>query len=453
MSKPFNFNPAQLALTQTAWNDPHVRNLLAYGPSRSGKSAILTALIANRAFAFPGTKHAIFRLTLRSCHSHLFHVTFPEVMAMLYPGYLDRSDVRVSKADGIVEMHNGSKLYFEGLDPNRIDKVLGAQYATAWINECNEIQDYEIVQQLASRMADTAPMIGSDGKEVIGADGKVVMSRTLMLFDCNPSLKSDWDHRCFIDKVHPTTGKRFDPVFARQWQSIYLPAYENAGNLDEGYLEQLAYRYDGSPNQEERFLKGRWRDDNPNALFRKSMFQYREVDSDYLVRIVVGVDPAGTSGNGSDLTGIVVVGIGWDGNAYVLEDASLRGTPEKWAATVANMYDKWDADLIVAEKNYGGEMVEHTIRTHRRNLPVKMVNASRSKVIRAEPVQMLYLKNKVFHTEAFKELEEQMCDYKPENKKSPDRMDALVWALTEIMKLSGQGAGGITVKRAAVGRS
>jgi phage terminase large subunit-like protein len=196
-----------------------------------------------------------------------------------------------------------------------------------------------------------------------------------------------------------------------------------------------------------RFLEGRWRDDNPNALFRKDMFRFRSVNRDQLVRIIVAVDPAGSSGNNSDYTGIVVVGLGWDGNAYVLEDASIQGTPEQWSKKVAAMYDFWEADLVVAEKNYGGEMVEHTIRTHRRNMPIKVVSASRSKIIRAEPVQQLYLKGQVFHTDSFKELESQMCDYKEGAKKSPDRMDALVWGLTELMKLSGGGGGPLTVKR------
>lgn len=445
MTKTFNPSANQLRLTNIAWNDPHVKNLLAYGPSRSGKSAILTAIIINRAIAFPGTKHAIFRKTLRSCHSHLFHGTFPEIMGMMYPTWQRDLVSRIAKADGVVEFHNGSKMFFEGLDPTRIDKVLGAQYASAWINECNEIEDYDIVQQLASRMADSAQMV-NNGKPVFAPDGSPVMSRSLMLMDCNPDLKSDWEHRTFIDHVHPTSGKPFSDKEKHKWRSLFLPAQDNAANLEASYLEDLAERYDGSPNMESRFLLGQWRDDNPNALFRKSMFKYKEVDKDFLVRIVVGVDPAGTSGNQSDYTGIVVVGLGWDNHAYVLEDASIKGTPEQWAAEVGRMYDKWDADLVVAEKNYGGEMVEHTIRTHRRNIPVKPVNASRGKILRAEPVQMLYLKGQVFHTDCHKELEAQMCDYKPETKKSPDRMDALVWALTELMKLSGQSAGGVTVR-------
>jgi phage terminase large subunit-like protein len=399
MSKTFIPNPKQLKLTNIAWQDPLVDNLLAFGPSRSGKSAILTALTVARAFAFPGTKHAIFRLTLRSCHSHLLHGTFPEIMGMLYPGYLERSDVRVAKNDNVVEFHNGSKIYFEGLDPTRIDKVLGAQYATAWINECNEIDDYEIVQQLASRMADTAQMVGSDGSPVMGPDGLPVMCRPLMLFDCNPDVKTDWEYQTFVEKQHPTSGKPFSPEEARTWRRVFLPAHENANNIAAGYLDKLAARYDGSPNMASRFLEGRWRDDNPNALFRKDMFKYRVAPDNGFVRIVVAVDPAGTSGNRSDQTGIVVVGLGWDGNAYVLQDASTSANPEEWSKKVANLYDFWEADLVVAEKNYGGEMVEHTIRTHRRNMPIKLVTATRGKLVRAQPVQQLYLAGKVFHTE------------------------------------------------------
>ena len=368
---------------------------------------------------------------------------------MLYPGYLERSDVRIAKADNVVEFHNGSKIYFEGLDPTRIDKVLGAQYATAWINECNEIDDYEIIQQLASRMADTAQMIGGDGKPVFNPDGSPVMCRPLMLFDCNPDVKTDWEYQCFVEKKHPSSGKPFSTSEARSWRRVFLPAHENAHNIAAGYLDKLAARYDGSPNMASRFLEGRWRDDNPNAMFRKDMFRYEAFDfskdKDRFVRIVVAVDPAGSSGNNSDYTGIVVVGLGWDERAYVLEDASIKGKPEQWAAEVVKMYEKWDADLVVAEKNYGGEMVEHTIRTAKRNIPVKVVNASRGKLLRAEPVQMLYLKGQVIHTDTFKELEAQMCSYKAEKgEKSPDRMDALVWGLTEIMKLAGQSSGGIS---------
>ena len=452
--KKFTPNPKQLKVLSVAWQDPFVENLLMHGPSRSGKTAIGVKLTIDRGLAFPGTKHAIFRLTLRSCHSHIMKGTFPEIMNMIYPGYLERPDVRFAPSDNVFEFHNGSKLFFEGLDPTRIDKVLGAQYATAYINECNEVDDYEIVQQLASRMADTAQMIGSDGKPVLKPDGTPVMCRPLMLFDCNPDVKTDWEYKTFVEKVHPSNDKPFKEESKRKWRHVYLPAHENAHNLASGYLEALNERYESSPNMASRFLEGRWRDDNPNAMFRKDMFNYRPVPENGFSRIVVGVDPAGSSGNGSDYTGIIVVGLGWDGNAYVLADESIQGTPEQWSKKVSEAYDFWEADVVVAEKNYGGEMVEHTLRTRRRNMSIKVVTASRSKLVRAEPVQQLYIKGQVFHTDTFKELEAQMCSYKEGAKKSPDRMDALVWALTELMKLSGGNSGGVTVKKArGFGRS
>jgi phage terminase large subunit-like protein len=442
--KTFTPNPAQDKVNALAWQDPYVENLLAYGPSRSGKSANFVQLIAARALAFPGTKHAIFRLTMRSCRAHLFNGTFPEIMNMLYPGYLDNKAVHVNRAESWVQFHNGSKIVFEGLDPNNIDKVLGAQYATAWVNECNEVQDYEVIQQLASRMADTAPMVDpSTGKVVLDPNGQMVMCRPLMLFDCNPDTKGDWDYLCFKAKQHPQSGKPFKDK--KKWRSVFLPAHENADNLAKGYLDSLAERYDGSPNMASRFLEGQWRDDNPNALFRKSMFRYRECPPlDFFLRIVVAVDPSGGNGNQGDHTGICVVGLGSDGLAYILEDASIKGTPEQWSKEVGVMYDKWNADLIVAEKNYGGTMVENTIRQYRRNLPVKLVNATRGKLLRAEPVAMAYHQGKVFHIDTFKELEAQMCDYKEGTKKSPDRMDALVWGVTEVLKIGGP-SGTITV--------
>lgn len=437
--KEFIPNPKQERLTQIIWQDPLVENVLAYGPSRSGKSAIITANIINRALAYPGTKHAIFRLTMRSCRGHLFNGTFPDIMRMLYPDLWEwmQKNHKINRAEGWVEFHNGSKIHFEGLDPNNIDKVLGAQYATAWVNECNEIQDYDIIQQLASRMADTAPLIDANtGKLILDANGEKQMLRPLMIFDCNPDVKTDWDYLTFIVKQHPLTGKPFKPEAKRKWRYVKLPTSENAKNIAKGYVEALEDRYDGSPEMASRFLEGEWRDDNPDALFRKSMFKFRERPADdFLLRIIVAVDPAGSNGNNSDSTGICVVGLGMDGCAYILEDASIRGTPEQWAKKVSELYDSYSADLVVAEKNYGGQMVEHTIRTYRRNMPVKMVSATRGKLIRAEPVAMAYHKGQVFHTDSFKELESQMCAYKEGTKKSPDRMDALVWGVSEILKI------------------
>ncbi|MEM6286631.1 MAG: terminase family protein [Bacteroidota bacterium] len=147
-------------------------------------------------------------------------------------------------------------------------------------------------------------------------------------------------------------------------------------------------------------------------------------------RIVVGVDPAG---GGGDEIGIVCVGLGTDGHAYVLDDASLTGSPDAWGRAVAAVYDRRQADRVVAEKNYGGDMVEHVLRTVDPTLAVSMVTATRGKSVRAEPVAALYEQGKVHHVGAFGRLEEQMTTWDPADRraKSPDRLDALVWALTE----------------------
>jgi phage terminase large subunit-like protein len=169
---------------------------------------------------------------------------------------------------------------------------------------------------------------------------------------------------------------------------------------------------------------------------------------DDLIKVIVAVDPATSNEERSDENGIVVVGIARDkdgyARGYVLEDASHKGTPEEWAKTALRMYRKWEADKIVAEKNQGGLMVETVIRTVDRSVPVKLVHASRGKVVRAEPISALYEQGRVHHVGRFDELEDQMCLFSVDNVRnssngSPDRVDALVWGLTEVFeKITGR---------------
>jgi predicted phage terminase large subunit-like protein len=155
-----------------------------------------------------------------------------------------------------------------------------------------------------------------------------------------------------------------------------------------------------------------------------------------LKRVVIGVDPSGSDGTGGDCQGIVVVGLGMDGQGYVLADRSCRLSPDGWARVVARAAEEFGADRVVAERNFGGAMVEAVLRSAAPKMPVKMVTASRGKVIRAEPVAALYEQGKVHHVGTFAEMEEQMTmtttmGYKGSG--SPDRLDALVWALSELM--------------------
>jgi phage terminase large subunit-like protein len=224
--------------------------------------------------------------------------------------------------------------------------------------------------------------------------------------------------------------------------------YDNAPNLASPFLRQIEDRYGGTRLGRQE-LEGEVLEDVPGALWtRQSIDDNRLRDApDELQRIIVAVDPAASSNEGSDETGIVCVGISKDpdgyNRGYVLADRSVRGTPDEWSKVVVATYREFDADRIVAEKNQGGEMVEAVIRSADRNVPVTLVHASRGKAVRAEPISALYEQGRVHHIGRFDELEDQMCsfsvDFDRRRDGSPDRMDALVWGLTYIFdKLTGR---------------
>lgn len=151
-------------------------------------------------------------------------------------------------------------------------------------------------------------------------------------------------------------------------------------------------------------------------------------------RIVIAVDPAVTAHDGSDETGIIVMGLGVDGCGYVLDDLSCRLPPAGWARRVVTAYHAFQADLVVAEVNNGGDLVGTVIHTIDRTVAYRAIRASRGKAVRAEPVVALYEQGKVYHVRPFPELEDQLCDYVPgRHDRSPDRLDALVWAASSLM--------------------
>ena len=224
---------------------------------------------------------------------------------------------------------------------------------------------------------------------------------------------------------------------------------DNQANLAKNTIKQLYDRYGGTRLGRQE-LEGEVLEDIPGALWRREDIDSGRLNSapDDLERVIVAVDPAASSEERSDENGIVVVGLARDkdgyARGYVLEDASIRGTPEEWSRRAVQMYRKWEADRIVAEKNNGAEMVESVIRTADRSIPVKLVHATRGKVVRAEPISALYEQHRVHHVGQFDELEDQMCLFSIDNVRnsstgSPDRVDALVWGLTEIFdKIAGR---------------
>lgn len=173
-------------------------------------------------------------------------------------------------------------------------------------------------------------------------------------------------------------------------------------------------------------------DEIEGALWTREMFRDRRPAPD-LRRVVVAVDPAATATDDSDETGIVVAGIGVDGRGYVLADRSCKLSPEGWAKRALAAYEEFKADTVIAETNNGGDMVELTLKTVGKRFHYRKITASRGKAIRAQPVAALYEKGEVTHCQPFEALEDQLVSWTPEMGDSPDRLDALVWALTALM--------------------
>ncbi len=210
---------------------------------------------------------------------------------------------------------------------------------------------------------------------------------------------------------------------------------DNARHLAPGYLSAMEDRYGGSPLGQQE-LEGEILTDLPGALWSQAtLAKQRTPDTPELERIVVAIDPPATSGPNADACGLIVAGVS-DGKAYVLEDATLQNAPpEIWANRAVKLFHDYQADCVIAEGNQGGEMVEAVLRQVDPQLPINRVHARRSKQTRAEPIAHLYTRGQVFHVGRFDLLEAQMCQMgSKEQRGSPDRVDALVWAIHALVK-------------------
>ena len=237
-----------------------------------------------------------------------------------------------------------------------------------------------------------------------------------------------------------TTTPRANPVLealleAENCVATSAPTSANRANLADSFLEEVQRAYGGTALGRQE-LDGEFVLDRPGALWTRRMIEAARVKTaPAMKRIVVAVDPPSVSGATADECGIVVMGLGLDNMAYVLADRSSQGeTPARWAARAVAAYDEFDADRIVAEINQGGDLVEGMIRQVAPNAAYRAVRATRGKATRAEPVSALYEQGLIRHVGAFAALEDQMCAFGAEaGAGSPDRVDALVWAATDLM--------------------
>ena len=396
------------------------KHLLVYGGSRSGKTFALCWAIAQRAIKAPGSRHAIFRRHGVAVKQSVGKDTFPKVMGLAFPGV----PFKWHEQDGYfaIETAGGtSEVWLAGLDDKeRVDKVLGKEFATLYFNEASEIPyaSYVVAQ---TRLA----------QKVHRVDGKVLALKSYV--DLNPTTRQHWTYRLYVEGVEPESNQSVD---VKNYAYEIANPQDNADNLNADYLESLKALPERA---RKRFWDGEFAGDAEDALWRRDTIKRYNAQRPLpeLTRVVVGVDPAVTTEPGSDETGIIAVGRDADGNAYVLDDASGKYQPQEWATQAIAAYEQHGADRIVAERNNGGDLVEHTLRAQGRRVPVRSVWTSRGKVTRAEPVAALYERGKVYHVGEFPELEDQMCamtigfDRKAQGY-SPDRVDALVWAISEL---------------------
>lgn len=391
-----------------------VPNLLFAGSSRVGKSWLLMIWLILLCKWFPGSRHGVFRRNRNSCEQNLFKITLYQTLNAL--GVMGEYEKGINKSDLTITFPNGSVISFHGLDENNRDKILGSEFQTIWMNEVSEF-DYDDVEFLRGRLNGEVPHYKSG-----------VSLKHRMFFDCNPDTYDDWEYKLFVQKIHPKSRM---PLQAPEDYEYVRMITE-----DQNYIRR---NIDQSDEWKQRFIYANWTSSNPNALFsRKSISDNRYVgNTDDLVfsKIVVGVDPHAVSNAKSDLTGIVVAGITRDNHAYVLAD---RSTNDKdWEKVVVEAYEEFKANLIVAERNNGGDMVEKVIRQASANAPVETVWASRGKEVRAEPIALKYRQGFVHHAADLSELETEMTSFGPNTRKSPDRMDAMVWALWKLFDIGG----------------
>ena len=386
------------------------------GGSRSGKTTLLVREIANRALRVKDSRHAILRLRGNAARASIALDTLPKVFRLWHPD----EPLKRHRTEGYFSLENGSEIWIGGLDDQeRVEKILGKEYATIFLNECSQIP-YSTVLVALTRLAQVA-------------DGLTQAA----YYDLNPVGKGHWTNVLFGEKRDPIS--RLPLANPDDYARMFLNPSDNAANLTRDYLDSLERLPE---RQRKRFFEGVYVDDLDGALFSYEVIARARVTEFALARcrrVVVAVDPSGAASREderADEIGIVVAAKGDDGHAYVLADRSLRDAPAVWGRVAVQAYHEFEADQIIAEENFGGEMVRFVIRAADANAPVQVISASRGKVLRAEPVSALYEQGIVHHVGRFAVLEDQLCAFTTQGYRgegSPDHADALVFAITELM--------------------
>lgn len=365
-----------------------------------GKTRTGAEWIARQAQITPGGHFAVVARSTQDCRE----VCIEGPSGLLKVLGLTRDSDDYNRTTGEIRLPNGAVIHSYGAE--KPDRLRGPNLSGAW---CDELASWRYVETWTEGLI-PALRIGKPHVVVTTTPRPAGLIRDLAKRD---------DGSVFI-----TRGSTF----------------ENSANLSATALEELRRRYEGTRLGRQE-LEGELIDDIEGALWTRAMIEasrVREDDVPEMTRIVVAVDPAATATAESDDTGIIVAGVGTDGDAYILDDRTCHLPPEGWAQRVVRAYHHFEADRVVAEANQGGEMVSAVLLTADRKVPVKLVRASRGKQTRAEPVAALFgappkRESRVHLVGGFPELEDQLCSWVPGDANSPDRLDACTWAITELM--------------------
>ena len=367
-----------------------------WGKTRTGAQDIALYALRN-----PNSNCAVVAPT----HGDLRRVCFggPSGLISIIPPecFIQSNDQKgYSSSVAEIRLFNGSKI--TGYAAQEPERLRGPQFHRAWCDEVAAWRYPEAFDQL---------MFGLR----LGDNPQCVITTTPKPTKLIKELVQRED-------VHVTSGSTF----------------ENEANLADSALAMLKDKYEGT-NLGRQELYAEIVDNLEGALWTNKLIdEARSKDDKDLQQIIVAVDPAVTANANSDETGIVVVGKDYNNHFYVLEDLSGRHPPDKWGRIAINAFYEWEADRIVAEVNNGGDLVERLIRNIDNNISYRSVRATRGKILRAEPIAALYEQRRVHHMDVFSELESQMCSYTGDTNSSPDRLDALVWGLTELSKSKGE---------------
>ena len=400
-------------------------HIMLFGGSRSGKTFLLCRAVAMRAMKATDSRHAILRFRFNHVKNSVVLDTWPKMMKLCFPGV----QYNISKTDWYCQFDNGSQVWFGGLDDKeRSEKILGMEFVTIYLNECSQIPQSSrdiVVTRLAQQAEQT----------ISGLKPTPMPMR--MYYDCNPPSKAHWSYKLFIQKQDLDTKQTL--ANPEDYAYFKINPQDNVENLGAGYLQTL----EGLGSRlRKRFLAGDFADATANALFDDSTIDKWRVlkssETPDMVRVVIAVDPSGSGdvdNADNDAIGIAAAGLGVDGVGYLLADLTVKAGPATWGRVATDAYERFSANVIVGEVNFGGAMVEHVIQTARKRTPYKSVTASRGKAVRAEPVAALYEQGRIRHVGYFRELEDELAGFTTNGymgEDSPNRADAVIWAFTEL---------------------